>query len=136
MDNRQVALILARGRAVLGLVALAVPGVVSRLWLGAGAATPHGKALTRALGVRDVVLGVGALNAVKEDTQGPEWLSMGAVADGVDAIVSLTLRGTPRRTRLVALLAAGGAVAGLKLSRDLADQRSAAMTGSALEERA
>jgi hypothetical protein len=131
MDNRQAALVLARGRAVLGLVALALPGVVNRAWLGAGAATPHAKALTRALGARDVVLGIGALTSVKENTQGPEWLSMGAVADGVDAIVSLFVRGAPRRTKLVALLAAGGAVAGLKLSRDLADERAAEQ--SALE---
>jgi len=131
MDNRQAALVLARSRAVLGLVGLVLPGVLNRLWLGAGAATPHAKALTRALGARDVVLGIGALTSVKENTQGPEWLSMGAVADGVDAIASLLVRGAPRRTKLVALMAAGGAVAGMKLSRDLADERAAAR--SALE---
>jgi hypothetical protein len=125
MDNRQAALVLARGRAVIGIVALALPGLVNRAWLGAGAATPHAKALTRALGARDLVLGIGALTSVKENTQGPEWLSMGAVVDGVDALASLLVRGAPRRTKFVALLAAGGAVAGMKLSRDLADARDA-----------
>jgi hypothetical protein len=132
MDNRQTALILARSRAVLGLVALVLPGVLNRLWLGKDAATPSAKALTRALGARDVVLGVGALTSVKENTQGPEWLSMGAVADGVDALVSLLVRGAPRRTRLVALPAAAGAIGGMLVARALADERTAAR-GSVLE---
>ena len=121
--TRQSALVLARGRAVIGLVALTFPGLLNRAWLGAGAATPHAKALARMLGVRDLVLGVGALTSVKEQTQGPEWLSMGAIADGVDALVALTMPGAPRRTRLLSLFAGGAALVTLKVARDLADER-------------
>jgi hypothetical protein len=123
LDSRQLALAIARGRAVLGLVGLVLPGLLNRSFLGAGAATPHAKALMRMAGIRDVALGVGALTSIKENTQGPEWLSMGALADGVDALALLLVRGAPRRARLVSLGAAATAVATLKLSRDLADER-------------
>jgi hypothetical protein len=131
LDSRQFALVLSRGRAVIGLSALFLPGLVNRAWFGQKA-TPHAKALTRLLGVRDVVLGVGALTSVKEQTQGPEWLSMGAVADGVDALVTLFLRDAPKRSRLLAAGAAGSAVVAMVLARDLADQR-AAVAGSTFE---
>ncbi|GIU90246.1 MAG: hypothetical protein KatS3mg010_1345 [Acidimicrobiia bacterium] len=49
------------------------------------------------MGARDVVLGLGALTAVKERTQDAEWLAMGAVADAVDAAVSLAAPGISRR---------------------------------------
>jgi hypothetical protein len=125
MDNRQLALVLGRARAVVGISAIALPGVVNFLWLGTGATNKHARALTRMLGIRDLALGVGALTSVKENTQGPEWLSMGAAADGVDALVSLLLRDTPRRTKLVGLVAATSAVVAMKVSRDLADERAA-----------
>jgi hypothetical protein len=124
LDTRQLALVLSRGRAVVGLSALFLPGIVNRVWFGQKA-TPHVKALTRIAGVRDVVLGVGALTSVKEQTQGPEWLSMGAVADGVDALVTLFLRDAPKRSRLLAAAAAGSAVVAMVIARDLADQRAA-----------
>jgi hypothetical protein len=135
MDNRQAALLLARGRAVIGLAALTVPGLFNRLWLGGTKATSPAKAMTRAFGARELVLGIGTLTSVKEQTQGPEWLSMGAVADGVDAAVSLLVRGAPRRTRVIALVAAGSAVGAMKVARELADERAAA-SGSGLEARA
>jgi hypothetical protein len=135
MNSRQVALVLARSRAVLGLAALTLPGLFDRVWLGGAKATPSAKAVTRALGAREIVLGIGTLTSVKEQTQGPEWLSMGAVADGVDAAVSLLVRGAPRRTRVIALVAAGSAVGAMKVARELADERAAA-SGSGLEARA
>jgi hypothetical protein len=125
MDKRQTALVIGRARAVIGITALALPGVVNWLWLGRGGNTPPARALMRMVGIRDLALGVGALTTVKENTQGPEWLSMGAAADGVDALVSLLLRDAPRRTKLVGLGAAASAVVGMKIARDLADERAA-----------
>jgi hypothetical protein len=125
MDQRDVAIGMSRARTVVGLVSLALPGAASRLLFGGGASTPRSRALTRMMGVRDVAVGIGALTSVKERTQGPEWLSMGALADGVDALVALTTRHAPRRTRIVALVAAASAVVGMKIARDLADEREA-----------
>jgi hypothetical protein len=132
MDTRQSALVLARGRAILGLASIALPGAGNRLALGQGATTPWMRGLWRMIGARDFVLGVGALTSVKEQTQGPEWISMGAVADAVDALVLLTVPGGSKRARVTGVLAAASAVVGLKVARDLADQR-AAERGSSLE---
>ena len=126
LDTRTAALVLARSRAVVGLVLLLVPGLAARLWFGES--SPRIRALLRMVGVRDLVLGVGALTTVKEHTQDAEWVGMGAVADAVDGFVSLT---TPRlsfRSRLAAPAALASAVLGLKLARDLADARKATAT--------
>ena len=78
------------------------------------------------VGVRDLVLGVGALTSVKEHTQDAEWVGMGAVADAVDGIVTLTVPGLPLRGRLVGPTALASAVIGIQTARALADAREAA----------
>ena len=118
-----MALVLARGRIVAGLALMAVPGLVLRTWVREP--SPSAKAIARMLGVRDVVLGLGALTAVKERTQDAEWLSMGAAADGVDALVSLLHPGISRSGRLVSLVGGSASVVGLMLARKFADERTA-----------
>ena len=88
LDSRSTALILARGRAILGLVMLVLPGLPARLMFGES--SPRIRALLRMVGVRDLILGVGALTTVKERTQDAEWVGVGAFADAVDGVVSLT----------------------------------------------
>jgi hypothetical protein len=124
LDHRQYALNLARARAVNGLVMLALPGITSRGLLGTR--TAAGRALVRLVGVRDLVLGVGAITTVKERTMDAEWVGMGAVADGVDALVSLLSPGLPRRMRLVGLVGAAAAATGILAARALADERAGA----------
>lgn len=124
-DPKQLAVYLARGRAVLGLVMTAAPGVVGRLLLGRGGATGPARALTRMMGIRDVALGVGAVTSLNETDHGPEWISMGAAADAVDALALTFGRGVTKRARLVGLVAAGAAAANLLLARQLADRREA-----------
>jgi len=55
-----------------------------------------------------------------DDTPAP---APSAYEMGVDALALLFTPGLPKRARLVGLLAAGGAAAGMKLAWDLADQR-------------
>jgi hypothetical protein len=122
-DHRRVALALARGRAVNGLVMLAVPGVVGWLVFGRAGREPATRALLRLVGVRDLVLGIGAITTLKEHTMDAEWVGMGAVADAVDGVVSLV---TPRlggRARVVSVVGGGAAAVGLLASRALADER-------------
>jgi hypothetical protein len=123
LDRRQVAILIARGRVVIGLGALVAPGLAVRMLMGES--TPTTRTLTRMLGARDLALGIGAVNSVKERTQDAEWVSMGAVADGVDALAGLFTPGLPVRARLMGAVAAGAAAVGLKLSRELADERAA-----------
>ena len=122
-DHRQVALAIARGRAVNGLVMLALPGVVGWILFGRAGREPAARALLRLVGIRDLVLGVGAITTIKERTMDAEWVGMGAVADAVDGVVSLTTPGLTRRARVVSLIGGGAAVVGLLASRALADER-------------
>jgi hypothetical protein len=122
-DHRRVALVLARARAVNGLVMLALPGVYGWVLFGAEGRKPTARALLRLVGVRDLVLGVGAITTLKEHTMDAEWVGMGAVADAVDGFVSLATPGLSHRSRLVSLVGGGSAGAGLLAARKLADER-------------
>jgi hypothetical protein len=122
-DQRRIALVIARARAVNGLVALILPGVAGRILFGRAGSTPATRALLRLVGVRDLVLGVGAITTLKEGTLDAEWVGMGAVADAVDGAVSLLTPGLVRRARLVSLISGGAAAIGLAASRALADAR-------------
>jgi hypothetical protein len=128
LDVRKMALILGRSRAIVGLVLLFLPGLAGRLWLGDH--SPRTRALLRMVGIRDLILGVGALTCVKERTQDAEWVGMGGIADAVDGVVSFTAPGLPARARLVGPAALGSAVLAIKLARDLADERTARATES------
>jgi hypothetical protein len=123
-EPRQTALILARSRAVVGLTLVLLPGLAGWLWFGESSART--RALLRMVGVRDLVLGVGALTSVKEHTQVAEWVGMGAIADALDGIVTLTVPGLPLRGRAVGPVALGSAVIGIQTARALADAREAA----------
>jgi len=126
VDHRTVALVIARARAINGLVMLAVPGLVGRALFGAAGAQSSTRALLRLVGVRDLVLGVGAITTLKEHTMDAEWVGMGAIADGVDSLVSLLTPGLLPRSRLVALVGGGSAAAGIVAARALADARTPA----------
>ena len=125
-DHRRFALVLARGRAVNGLVLLVLPGLAGRLIFGKAGREPTTRALLRLVGVRDLVLGIGAITTLKERTMDAEWVGMGAVADAVDGVVSLATPGLALRSRLVSVIGGGAAAVGLMASRALADERSAA----------
>src|SRR5262245_56514180 len=86
-DPRTIAIALARGRVVFGIVALVLPGVLARLVLGASSA--HSRVLMRMVGVRDLALGVGAITNLKEEKQDAEWVSMGALSDAGDMLAFL-----------------------------------------------
>jgi hypothetical protein len=122
-DHRRVALAIARGRAVGGLVMLVLPGAVGWILFGRAGRTPAVRALLRFVGVRDLVLGVGAITTIKERTMDAEWVGMGAVADAVDGVVSLATPGITRRSRVVSLIGGGAAAVGVLASRALADER-------------
>jgi hypothetical protein len=122
-DHRRVALAIARGRAVSGLVMLVLPGAVGWILFGRAGRVPAVRALLCFVGGRDLVLGVGAITTIKERTMDAEWVGMGAVADAVDGVVSLVTPGLTRRARIVSLIGGGAAAVGLLASRGLADER-------------
>lgn len=111
---------LALGRCAIGTSLVVAPRTIGALWLG-DSAGPGGIPLLRALGVRDVVLGLGTLDAL--DTEGPAqtWVAAGASVDAVDAAgLLLATPEMPRRAWAVVALAAGAAVLGGRAAADLA----------------
>ncbi len=115
---RRGALGVAAGRVALGLVALARPAVPSRPWVGAGSDDLTARVFGRALGGRDLALGLGALSALAradaEPAAASAWVAAGALSDSLDVAASLAAWSElPRIGRLlVAASAAGAALAG------------------------
>jgi hypothetical protein len=76
---RRGATAVAASRVGVGFVALGAPLLVSRSWVGRSGDSPSGRVLGRALGSRDLVLGLGALIALQRQAgaagQGSVWAS-------------------------------------------------------------
>jgi len=123
---RRLAVLVARGRVGAGAAMLAAAGPLARLAVGGN--QPGGRAALRFAGGRDLALGIGALTSVRESTHGPEWVSMGALVDGIDAVVLLVTPRLPWRSRLFGLVAGAAAVAGWLAAQRLADAEAAAAT--------
>lgn len=116
MDPRTVARAVAAGRVGLGLALLLAPRfVMHRLGETLDPPRPYAWWL-RAFGIRDVVLGSGALLALdgSDDAAALTWVQAGAVADTADAATALLARrDLGRRQRaLILTVAAGAAGAG------------------------
>jgi len=118
---RHGATLVAAGRAALGVTALVWPSVPARPWVGATADDLAARVFGRALGARDIALGLGALAALQRPAaeagamgSARAWVAAGALSDALDVVVSVaSWRELPRAGRwLVAALAGGGALAG------------------------
>ena len=120
-QHRRVALLIARARVGLGAAMLVAAGPVAAL--AVGSRDRGGRAALRLAGGRDLALGLGAITCVRERTQDAEWVSMGALVDGIDAVVLLATPRLPARARLAGLSAAACAVVGLLAAQRLADDR-------------
>ena len=116
---RRGATAVAVGRVALGLTALAWPSVPARPWVGAAADDLAARVFGRALGARDVALGLGAVRALQHPAAEPgsasAWVAAGALSDALDVVASLSSwRELPRVSRwLVAGSAGGAALVGL-----------------------
>lgn len=82
---RILAAVISLGRFLFGVAFIADPKVMERAWIGKQARVPGAQLLARAVGARDLVLGLGGLQALKRDdgSAGP-WLGAAAICDGVD----------------------------------------------------
>jgi hypothetical protein len=100
----------AAGRVALGLTALAWPRVVARPWVGP-ADNVTGRVFGRALGGRDLALGLGAVAALESQSENASgWVAAGALCDALDVAASLaSWRELPRFTRWLVVASAGGA---------------------------
>ncbi|MGH9283325.1 MAG: hypothetical protein ACRD0S_10375 [Acidimicrobiales bacterium] len=114
---RRYARWLSYGRIGLGFVAFTAPRLPAAPWVGdTEARRPPAKLLSRALGARDVALGLGSVLALRHGTPARGWVEAGGLADAGDlAATLLAWRHVPRRTRLVMLGIMAGSMAASRL---------------------
>ena len=124
---RTLATGLAVNRILFGVNFLRSPTRAGRLWVGGRAARrPENRVFGRALGARDLALGLGALRALQEgdDAAARAWMAGHALSDGADLIATLTARRElPAGPAAFALAMAGastaiGAAAAVRLGRN------------------
>ena len=120
MEARDLAVGLACGRIVIGVVSVLAPGLVGRVMIGAEGDSGGTRGLLRVVGARDLVLGVGVLAALVRSAPVRGWLRASAVADGLDVAASLLARHHLRP--IVVPAAAGAASTGALLSGWLAGE--------------
>jgi hypothetical protein len=106
---RILAGLISFGRSLFGVAFIAEPQLMERAWIGKQARLPGAQLLTRAVGARDLALGLGGLQALtRKDGSAPPWLAAAAVCDVVDFGATWTAgRGIPRQARTGVLAIAG-----------------------------
>jgi mannose-6-phosphate isomerase-like protein (cupin superfamily) len=98
---RLLAGLISFGRFAFGVAFIAQPGLMERAWIGKLARVPGVQLLARAVGARDLVLGLGGLQAVaRDDGSARPWLGAAAICDAVDFGATWTAgRTIPREPR-------------------------------------
>lgn len=69
----------------VGLSLVIAPGWAGRIWVGPGADGPGSKVFARAIGARDVALGLKILQGLQNGERVGHWIRSGFVADMADA---------------------------------------------------
>ncbi|MBW3576890.1 MAG: hypothetical protein KY462_03955 [Actinobacteria bacterium] len=110
MDNPTLQTALGVTRVAIGTGLLLAPRLAARPWIGADAARPGTKAMTRAAGARDMAIGVGTLLARRHGASARGWLEAAALVDAADAAATLLAwRHLPRAGRWTTLVMAATA---------------------------
>lgn len=125
-DARLAATALAGLRVGIGLLALVLPKVALRPWVGAPVSDePGGKLLARSVGARDIALGAGVILAGRQDAPVRGWVEAGALADGGDLFATLLAFGKlPKLTRWGILLMTAAAIATAGVIAPAVDKKS------------
>jgi hypothetical protein len=126
MEERDLAVTLARGRIAFGVVSLLAPGRVARTMTGGDGSEGGTRLFVRMIGARDLGVGLGLQLALDRDSPTRGWLEASAVIDGIDAGACLLARHhlRPRVFPGTLGLAAAGALLSAWLARQLDPPRS------------
>jgi hypothetical protein len=82
---RTLAGLISGGRFLFGVAFIAKPTLMERAWIGKQARVPGAQLLARAVGARDLALGLGGLQALpRDDGSARPWLAAAAICDAVD----------------------------------------------------
>ena len=96
---------------------MVAPRLPAAPWVGdADAGRASVKLLARALGARDIALGLGPVLALRHDAPVRGWIEAGGLADAGDLVGTLIAwRTVPRRTRVVMLGVIAGSLAATRV---------------------
>src|SRR3712207_4118663 len=111
---REAARAIAFGRIAFGVGALVAPRLMAGAWVGGDGRTDGAAVLTRALGVRDLLLGFMALHTLDHPEVAARWQASLAGCDAVDGLASLRA-GVP----VVGVFALGTAAVEAAISQQL-----------------
>jgi hypothetical protein len=113
MTARDAARAIAAGRVLAGTAFLVAPALAGRGWIGDDAERPGVQAIFRALGIRDLILGLLTLHVVDRPGIAARTVGTCAAADAVDFAATLAARESlPPAAAAGALAVAGGAAVG------------------------
>jgi hypothetical protein len=106
---RMLGVSISVGRFLFGVAFIAQPKLMERAWIGTQARLPGAQLLARAVGARDLVLGLGGLQALnRKDGSARPWLAAAGICDAVDFGATWAAgRGIPRQARSGVLAIAG-----------------------------
>jgi hypothetical protein len=124
MSPKAMAQVLGVGRAIVGTALLVAPGRAAAGWIGTETAQQGGtQVMIRALGIRDLIMGVITLHTLNHPEVGPRWLRLGVVADVVDFSATVAARRElpAAGATLSAAVAGGAAVVGAVLASKLSE---------------
>jgi hypothetical protein len=121
VDARTLARRHALGRVVVGGGLTLAPGLAGEGWMGHDAHRPATQVAIRALGARDLAIGLGTAYTVGQGYGARPWLWAGVLADATDFAATLKAREdlTALAVSVVGLVAGGSALLGLWFSREL-----------------
>ena len=109
MDAADLVRMQAIGRVAIGAGLIAAPGLAGGGWIGDSAGEKPTSVYSRALGIRDLAMGVGTLAALGDEGSRRSWLLAGVAADAVDLVATLIARDElPTAGRTLAPAVAGG----------------------------
>lgn len=120
MEERDLAVTLARGRIAFGVTSLLAPALVARTMTGGGSEGAT-RLFVRMVGARDLGVGLGLQLALDRDAPTRGWLEASAGVDGIDAAACLLARHhlRPGVFPVTLGLAATGALLSAWLARQL-----------------
>ena len=102
----------AAARIVFGLGFITMPGWTGRVWIGRDSDRPAVRVLTQAIGARDLLMGVGALIAMRRRKHVRGWMQAISLTDVIDFACGLAAKDAiPPASRAAVLALAGGSAA-------------------------
>ncbi len=112
--------ILGLGRVAIGAALFVFPSLSARVWLGQPAKGSVSRVTMRALGAREVVLGLGTLMALEGRGEPSAWIEAGALCDVADTYLVATSKGIPLPRRVASVaITAGAAYIAIKVAEEL-----------------